>query len=165
MLAHRQSLPEPAALATEVILAYLHFAAILTFVWFVAKQWTLLRAGPAALDLRRLALSDVGVGLAAIGVVATGVARLAFGAKPLAFYLKNPVFHAKIGLFVLVGLISIVPTMRILAWRRAHKADPAFRPDEAAWRRVCRCVMIELHGIALIPLLAVMMARAIGYRP
>jgi putative membrane protein len=153
------------AMLTEVVLAYLHFAAIFTLVWFLAKEWTLLRAGHATLDVRRLALADMGYGLASVGVIATGVARLAFGAKPFAFYLKNPVFHAKIGLFVLVGLVSIAPTLRILAWRRAVKTDAAFRPDEASWRRVRRWVMIELHGIALIPLLAVMMARAIGYSP
>ena len=150
---------------TEAILAYLHFAAIFTLVWFLAKEWTLLRAGAQALDLRRLALADLGYGLASVGVLATGLARLLLGAKPVAFYLKNPVFHAKMGVFIVVGLVSIAPTLRILAWRKAAAADPAFRPDEAAWRRVRRWVMIELHGIALIPLLAVLMARAIGYRP
>ena len=150
---------------TEVVLAYLHFAAIFTLVWFLAKEWTLLRVGPPALDMHRLSRADLGYGLAAIGVLATGLARLAFGAKPVEFYMKNPIFHAKIGLFILIGLISIVPTLRIAAWRKASVANPAFQPDEAAWRRVRRCVMIELHVIALIPLLAVMMARAIGYRP
>ncbi len=30
---------------TDAILAYLHFAAIFTLIWFLAKEWTLLRAG------------------------------------------------------------------------------------------------------------------------
>jgi putative membrane protein len=148
----------------DAVLAYLHFAAIFLLVWFLAREWTLLGAGAEGLDARRLALADMGYGLASLGVLLTGVSRLAFGAKPLVFYLHNPVFHAKVGLFVLVGLLSIAPTRRILQWRRAVAQNAGFRPDATQWRSVRRFVLIELHLIALIPLLAVLMARAIGYQ-
>jgi len=148
----------------DATLAYLHFAATFLLLWFLAREWTLLGAGPVALDLRRLAFADAGYGVAALGVLATGVGRMSFGARPVAFYLGNPLFHVKIGLFVLVGLVSIAPTVRLLRWRRAAKADAGFHPTAAEWRRVRRWVMIELHLIALIPLFAVLMARAIGFR-
>lgn len=148
---------------TDAILAYLHYAAIFTLVWFLAKQWTLLRT--ATLDIRRLGFADIGYGASAAAVLFTGLGRLFFGAKPLGFYVQNPVFHTKVGLFLLLGLISILPTVRILAWRKAVAADAAFQPGAAAQRVVRRAVMIQLHGIALIPLLAALMARAIGYQP
>lgn len=149
----------------EAILAYLHFAAIFTLVWFLAKEWTLLRAGPEAIDFRRLSLADAGYGLSSLAVLATGLARFFIGAKPAVFYLHNPVFYVKIGLFVLVGLASIAPTIRIARWRRAAAENAAFRPDMASWRGVRRWVMIEAHILALIPLAAVLMSRAIGYIP
>src|SRR4051812_42448798 len=94
----------------DAVFAYLHFAAIFVLIWFLAKEWTLLKAGVDKLDPRRLALADLGFGLAAGAVLATGVLRLVFGAKPWAFYAHNPVFHTKLTLFVVVGVISIWPT-------------------------------------------------------
>jgi putative membrane protein len=133
-------------------------------IWFLAKEWTLLTAGADKLDLRRLALADMGFGLCAGAVLAAGALRLVFGAKPLAFYLHNPIFHTKMALFIIVGLISIWPTRAFLRWRKAATADSAFRVDAGEWRRIKRIVLIEMHLIALIPLLAVLMARGIGYR-
>ena|SRR5690242_15135997 len=148
----------------DAILAYLHFAAIFTLLWFLAKEWTLLKAGADRLDVRRLALADLGFGISAGAVLATGLARALLGAKPWQFYSHNPVFHAKVGLFVLVGVLSIWPTRAFLRWRKAAADGADFRVAEGEWRRIRRCVMIELHLIALIPLLAVLMARGIGYR-
>jgi putative membrane protein len=146
----------------DALVAYLHFAAILTLVWFLAKEWTLLKAGAANLDIQRLARADTGFGIAAVAVIATGVARVTLGAKPLAFYTTNPTFHVKISLFVLVGIVSIGPTIAFLRWRKAARADPNFRVPEQQWRRVKRFVIMELHGLALIPIFAVLMAR--GFR-
>src|ERR1700740_327670 len=99
---------------TDAILAYLHFAAIFTLIWFLAKEWTLLRAGSANLDLERLAKADAGFGITGGPVPVTRAMRAVFGIKGWAFYAHNPAFHVKVGLFVLVGLISIAPTMRFL---------------------------------------------------
>jgi putative membrane protein len=85
-----------------------------------------------------------------------------WGAKGWAFYAHNPVFHLKLGLFVLVGLLSILPTRAFLRWRRARRADAAYRVPETEWRRARRWVVVELHLIALIPLAAVIMSRGLG---
>jgi len=147
---------------TDAILAYLHFGAIFTLIWFLAKEWTLLRAGAANIDIERLAHADAGFGIAAGVVLITGGLRAAFGVKGWAFYAHNPAFHVKIGLFVLVGLISIAPTLMLLRWRKAHRQDAAFRVSEAEWKRARRLLMIELHLVALIPLAAVIMSRGLA---
>jgi putative membrane protein len=148
----------------DAIFAYLHFIAIFALVWFLAKEWTLLKSGADQLDLRRLALADAGFGMSAGAVVVAGVLRLVFGAKPWIFYAHNPVFHTKMAVFVVVGLISIVPTRAFLRWRKAAVADANFRVAASEWQRIKRIVLIEMHLVALIPLLAVLMARGIGYR-
>jgi len=149
---------------TDALIAYLHFAAIFTLFWFFAKQWTLFKAGPETLDVHRLAMSDMGVGLSAAAVLATGLTRALAGIKPWVFYAHNPVFFAKVGIFLLIALISIVPTRTFLRWRRAARADAAFRPDPAEWRRMRVILTIELHLFALLPLLAALMSRGIGWR-
>lgn len=146
---------------TDAILAYLHYAAIFTLLWFLAKEWTLLRAGAANVDVERIAASDAWFGIAAALVLVTGALRAAFGAKGWAFYAHNPAFHAKVTLFVIVGLVSIAPTLQFLRWRKARRADAAFRVPDAEWSRARRFLMIELHLIALIPLLAVVMSRGL----
>jgi len=148
----------------DAILAYLHFAAIFALLWFLAKEWTLLKAGVASLQVQRLATADIGFALAAMAVLATGASRLLFGAKPVAFYTGNPVFHIKVSLFVLAALISIRPTLAFLRWRKAVAANANFRVDEREWRLVKRLVLIEMHMVALIPVFAVLMERGIGYR-
>ncbi|HJT98617.1 MAG TPA: DUF2214 family protein [Rhodanobacteraceae bacterium] len=147
---------------TDAILAYLHFSAIFALIWFLAKEWTLLRAGAASVDVERLATADAGFGIMAGLVLVTGALRAVFGAKGWAFYAHNPAFHVKITLFVAVGLISIAPTLQFLRWRKARRANAAFRVADAEWKRARRLVMVEMHLVALIPLAAVIMARGLA---
>ncbi len=146
----------------EVILAYAHFASILTLVWFLAKEWTWLKRGVDGIDASALARADIGYGIAAVAVLISGVCRVTLGAKPVSFYLHNPVFHTKVSLFVLLGLLSIWPTIVFIRWRKARAADPAFRIPQAEWKLAKRLALVELHLLALIPLAAVIMARGIG---
>jgi putative membrane protein len=147
---------------TDAILAYLHFAAILALVWFLAKEWTLLRAGAPSIDTERLASADMGFGLTAIAVLVTGALRAIYGAKGWSFHAHNPAFHLKVTLFVIVGLVSIAPTIAFIRWRKARREDPGYAVGEAEWKRARRLVMVELHLIALIPLVAVIMSRGLA---
>jgi putative membrane protein len=147
----------------EVILAYAHFASIFALIWFLAQEWTVLRRGASALDPVALAKADIGYAVAAVAVLISGVCRVTLGAKPAAFYLHNPVFHTKVTLFVLVGLLSIWPTIAFIRWRKAAASDPHYRIDQSEWRKAKRFLLVELHLVALIPLAALIMARGIGY--
>jgi putative membrane protein len=146
---------------TDAILAYLHFAAIFALIWFLAREWTLLRAGFSSVGVELLARADARFGIAAGLVLVTGALRAVFGVKGWAFYAQNPAFHVKIGLFVVVGLISIAPTLQFLRWRKALRNNAAFRVRETDWTSARRLVLIELHLVALIPLAAVIMSRGL----
>lgn len=47
-------------------------------------------------------------------LIGTGLLRIATPLKGAAFYSRNPVFWAKMGLFGLVALLSVLPTMHYL---------------------------------------------------
>ncbi|MGO4394653.1 DUF2214 family protein [Variovorax sp. M-6] len=148
----------------EAILAYLHLLAILTLVVFIASEAALCRVEWLnAAVVERLAKVDRIYGIAAVAVIATGVARTWWGMKGTAWYWTNPLLHLKLTLFVIVGLISIFPTMRYLRWRKALRATGAL-PAEAEVRKTRKLVMIQAHLIALIPLAAVFLARGFGAR-
>lgn len=149
---------------TDALLAYAHYASILMLAGYLLCEYLLLRRRDVAPDPAFLVRIDIGYCIAAAAVLASGAGRLLFGVKPAAFYLGNPVFHAKIGLFVLIGLLSIAPTRAFLRWRRLRRTDPAWPLPAREQRHIRLLVLIELHLVALLPLLAALMARGIGYR-
>ena len=148
----------------EAILAYLHFLAILTMVVFISSEAALCRAEWLnAAVVERLARVDMIYGISAMVVLATGVARTWWGIKGTAWYWSNPLLHLKLGLFIIVGMISIFPTLTYLRWRKALRSGGTL-PSEAEVRKTRRLVMIQAHIIAVIPLVAVFFARGFGAR-
>jgi putative membrane protein len=71
-------------------------------------------------------------------------------------------FWAKMAAFAAVALLSIAPTVRIVAWRRKAKVDPAFRPFEEEVNRVRAFLLAEAAVFVLIPVFAAVMARGYG---
>jgi putative membrane protein len=148
----------------EAILAYLHILAILTMVVFIASEAALCRVQwMNAAVVERLARVDMIYGIAAIGVLATGVARTWWGIKGTAWYWTNPLLHVKLGLFIIVGVLSIFPTLTYFRWRKALRASGTL-PAEAEIKKTRKLVMIQAHIIAVIPLAAVFLARGFGAR-
>jgi len=146
----------------EAILAYLHILAILTMVVFISSEAALCRVQWLnAAVVERLAKVDMVYGIAAIAVLATGVARTWWGIKGTAWYWTNPLLHLKLTLFIIVGVISIFPTLTYFRWRKALRANGTL-PDEADIKKTRKLVMIQAHLIALIPLVAVFFARGFG---
>ncbi|KWT97490.1 MULTISPECIES: DUF2214 family protein [unclassified Variovorax] len=148
----------------EAILAYVHFLAILTMVVFIASEAALCRVewlNAAAVE--RIARVDMVYGIAAIAVLLTGLARTWWGIKGTAWYWTNPLLHVKLGLFIIIGVLSIFPTLTYFRWRKAVRASGTL-PDAAEIRKTRKLVMIQAHLIALIPLVAVFLARGFGAR-
>lgn len=147
---------------SDALLAYLHYISIFTLIVFLTAEAVVLRPGMTPEIRNRLVRYDAVYGVAAVAVLVTGLLRVFYGAKGYAFYVHNPVFHIKVGLFILVGLLSIMPTVTILRWKKQAKTLPDFVPTPAEIAKTRRWVMIESHLIVFIPLAAVLMARGIG---
>ncbi len=146
----------------EALLAYAHILAFLTMVVFLSSEAALCRVewlNEAV--VRRLARVDLVYGLSAGAVLLTGLARIYFGAKGSGWYWTNPLLHLKLTLFVVIGLISIRPTLMFLRWRRQLDAGGGL-PDAEQVRRARRMVMVQAHLLPLIPLAAVFLARGWG---
>ena len=151
-------------MTTEALLAYAHFLAILTMVVFLASEAALCRREWLnAAVVERLAKVDMIYGISSIAVLLTGVARTYWGMKGAGWYWTQPLLHAKITLFIVVAVMSIVQTLRFMRWRRNLRATGAL-PTELEIKKTRRLIMIEAHLVALIPLLAVFLARGVGTR-
>ena len=146
----------------EALLAYAHILAILTMVVFLASEAALCRVQWLnAAVVERLAKIDTVYGISAAAVLVTGIARTWWGMKGTAWYWTNPLLHVKVTLFVVIGLLSIKPTITFLRWRRELRATGAL-PDEAQIIKTRRLVMVQAHILPLIPLAAVFLARGFG---
>ena len=146
----------------EALLSYAHILAILTMTVFLASEAALCRTEWLnAAVVERLAKIDMVYGASAIAVLLTGAARVIWGAKGMGWYLTNPLLHVKFTLFIVMGLLSIGPTLAYLRWRRALRADGTL-PDALQVRNTRRLVMVQAHILPLVPLAAVFMAREFG---
>ncbi|RDZ28759.1 DUF2214 family protein [Lysobacter silvisoli] len=147
----------------DLLLAALHHLLVFALVAMLVAESTLLRGPLTADSLQRLARLDAGYGMAAGLLLGTGLLRVFFGAKGSDFYLHNPWFHAKLGAYVLVGLLSLLPTLRFMRWRKAVRDNPAFLPEPADLARQRSVVRFELILVGAIFLLAAAMARYGGF--
>lgn len=139
-----------------VLIKYAHLLGILALTACLALEYLLLRGGLDRGALQRLSLIDRVYGLSAVLVLAAGLLLWFQAGKGADFYASNPVFHAKVSLFVLVGLASIHPTLFI---SRARRSGAALTRVPASVRLVLR---LECGFLALMPLLAVLMAQGHG---
>jgi len=62
----------------------------------------------------------------------------------------------------MVGLLSIPPTLRFLAWRKSLKADPGFVPPAEEIGRIGRFLKLQGGFVILILVFAAAMARYSG---
>lgn len=146
----------------QALAAYLHYLSIFILFGLLTVEHRLFRL-PLDLDRARSLLRiDIAYGLCALVVLGSGAARALWFAKGPAYYLHNGVFHAKVGLFLLVLVLSILPTLTYLSWRRALRAGeiPAVTPGRG--RAVIMAIRLELLLLMIMPLLATLMARGYG---
>jgi putative membrane protein len=146
----------------DAALAYLHFAAVFTLFAFLTVEAVLLRAPLDAARVRLLGQMDLWYGGSALVVLVSGFLRAGVGAKGGDFYFSAWPIYVKIGLFLVVGIISIYPTLAFFRWKREQQHDPSWTVPAAEQARMRKLVMIEVHIAALIPLVAVIMARGLG---
>ena len=150
-------------MTTDIILASLHHLLILAYAGIFAAEAFLIRPGLGGQNLKLLARLDSTYGGIAAAVIAVGIARVYFGLKGWEYYVYYWVFWAKMGAFALMGLLSVVPTMRIVQWQKAAGSDPAYRVPDGEVAAARTFVMAEALAFAFVPVLAAMMARGVGY--
>ncbi len=145
----------------DAALAYLHFAAILTAVVFVASQAALCR--PEWLNataVRRLVRVNTIYLVALVLVLLSGAARAQWGAKGPEWAWTQPLLHLKLTLTLVMLVMAVGPTRRYAAWAARLDSGGAL-PDAAEVQATRRSVMIASHLMLIVPLAAVLLARGL----
>jgi putative membrane protein len=148
-----------------ILFAGLHFIALpmgMGGLFMRGRYLRRLRAGGKdSAVLRGLFAADTFWGIAALLWIITGLTR-AFGGveKQPAFYLRNGMFWIKMGLFLLIFLLELMPMIAFIRWRIAEKKQAPL----PGYERVPAFIRIndgQLALLLLMPFVAAAMARGV----
>jgi putative membrane protein len=141
------------------LFAFLHHLCAFTLVSAVAIELALIRSELTLASARRLQVTDIVLGIAAGALLVIGLLRVFFFEKGADYYFHNHAFLTKLSLFIVVGLLSIVPTVEFLSWRGALKAGQVPSVSAKKLRVITAVIHGELLAIVIILLCAAIMAR------
>jgi putative membrane protein len=140
----------------DLALAIGHHLLIFALFGVLVAQLIGVRRGMDLSTIKSIAAVDLWYGVLAGLILVVGFSRAVFAAKGWLYYEHNAFFWAKMATFLAIGLLSIAPTFRFIAWRRAGVSPP---DDAVATLR--RYLYAEVVLFALLPVFAAAMAR--GY--
>ena len=146
-----------------ITLAFIHHAAAFVVVGALMTELVVLRNDLTVTSARSVLRMDAVYGIAATVLLIAGLLRVFYTEKGAPYYFESGSFLTKLTLFVIVGLLSIYPTMTFLGWRKALREQRLPDFDLGSRRKVRMLVHIELTLLFIIMLMAVMMARGIWY--
>jgi len=149
-------------MVTTAFMAFLHHLMAFTLVACVAYEFIAYRKGMSIDEVRRIQRADLMYGISAGVLLIVGVLRVLYFEKGPAFYTHNPFFWLKMNAFLVVGLLSIDPTIRYLRWNKSLKENRVPEITDNEFKRTRLLLTLEVIGLAVILLAAALMARGIG---
>lgn len=146
-------------MVTFLWIRYFHFIGIFSVVAVLFFEWMMIRPVLSRSEIARLARLDALYGVGALVTLIAGLLMWLVVGKPATFYSTNWIFYTKIGLFTVVGLLSIGPTVFFIKNRKGEEAELVAVPQV-----IRLMIRLEMLFILIIPLLAVWMAQGYGQR-
>ena len=143
----------------STLFAFLHHVATFTLVSTLAVELALIRGELTLASARRLQVTDLVLGVAAGALLIIGLLRVFLFEKGSDYYFHSHAFMAKFSIFIVVGLLSIIPTVEFLSWRKALSSGQVPVIPAKKLRLVTAVIHGELLAIVLILLFAAIMAR------
>lgn len=147
---------------TTAIMAFLHHLFAFTLVACVVYEFIAYRQGLTIEEARRIQRADLFYGISAGLLLIVGVLRVFYFEKGAAFYSASPFLWVKMDAFLIVGLLSIDPTIRYIRWNKVIKENKAPEISDKEFKRTRIILWLEVIGLAIVMLAAAFMARGIG---
>lgn len=144
------------------LMASLHHIAAFLLTACLIYEFVVFQRALTVGEARRLQRVDMWYGISSGVLLVAGLLRVFLFEKGANFYAANPLFWVKMGLFALMGLLSIYPTIRYLKWSQSLKENRSPEISEDEHKRIRLILNLEILGIVLILFAAPAMARAIG---
>jgi putative membrane protein len=146
---------------TTAFMAFLHHLFAFTLVACVVYEFIAFRKGMTIEEARRIQRADLAYGISAGLLLVVGLLRVFLFEKGVNFYTHNPFFWLKMNTFLIVGLLSIDPTIRYLRWNKTLKEDKTPEINEKEFKRTRLLLSLEVVGLAIIMFAAALM-KSVG---
>lgn len=144
------------------IMASLHHIAAFTVAACLVYEFVAYRKNLTVAEARNIQRVDLVYGIAAGLVLVAGFLRVYFFEKGSTYYFANHIFWTKIVLFVIIGLLSIYPTIRYIKWNPVLEANKSPEIPDAEYKNIRLLLWLEIIGLILILFAAPAMARGLG---
>ena len=142
--------------------AYIHYVSFMLCFAALAIERRLLKADPNRQETIAMVITDVVYGVAGIALLASGILRVLYFGQGSAFYTHNPLFWWKVGIFIVVGTLSLYPTITYILWSIPLTKGALPEVSSKLVARLKLILNIELIGFLMIPIFATLMARGVG---
>lgn len=150
-------------IVTNWLMAFLHHMAAFALFAALVYEFILIRKPFSLQTAQSLLKADQFYGITAVAILIIGFGRVMHFEKGEAYYFHSLPFIVKISLFVLVGILSIYPTVKFLSWRSSLKQQQLPPVSAETFNTIRRIIFIELIAVIGIMLCAAMMAKGVGY--
>lgn len=140
----------------EIIIRYLHFIGIFIIASALFTEHMLIKPEMLGVEIKKIAKIDLIYGISAIIILVAGLLLWFWVGIPAVVYTRNFLFHIKLTLFLILGILSIFPSIFFMKHRKKEETQIIVP------KAVFLLIRIELFILFLIPLLAVLMSRGYG---
>ncbi len=141
----------------DLVLAIGHHILVFSLFGVLFGELVLVKRGVDLATVVRIGRIDLMYGAVAGLIIVIGFSRAIFAAKGWLYYSHNLFFHLKVATFLVIGLLSVPPTISYIRWRRAGAP-----PTDAQVAGARRWLWAEMALFMLLPAFAAAMARGYG---
>ncbi len=144
----------------SAIVAYFHYLGLMLSFGALIVEFLYFKKDITVKEAKIVGIADGVYGIAITTVLITGILRVMYFGKGAEYYLNNNFFWIKIALFIVVGLLSLYPTITFILWwvKDLFKDQvPTIKPNQ--FNIISWSIKGELIVFSLIPLMAAIMAR------
>ena len=144
---------------TELVIArYAHFIAVFAIVGAIFAEQFLVSKSMTRNEIKRIAKIDAIYIFGVILVLIAGLILWFWVGKPVSFYSRNWIFHTKLTMLIVLGLLSVYPIIFFFKNRKGNDMDTKIRIPVT----VIILLRLELCLIIVMPILATLISLGIG---
>jgi putative membrane protein len=145
-------------MAWPIVVAWIHYVVVMLLIASLLGEHLLLKQELTAAEARTVQRLDIIYGGSAALVLVTGIMRI-YLEKGVTYYMQSGAFHALLGLFIVVALLSIYPTAVFLRWRAATRAGRGQQLEGGQFKKLQMILRLEMTLMLVAPFFATWMAH------
>jgi putative membrane protein len=141
-----------------IVVAWIHYIGVMLLLASLLGEHLVLKQELTVAEASTVQRLDIIYGGSATLVLVTGIMRM-YLEKGTTYYLQNGAFHALLGVFIVVALISIYPTVVFLRWRADTGAGRGQQLAPGQFKTIQMILRVEMTLLLLAPFFATWMAH------